>query len=55
VNFEVSGNMAIYGSSANNNGNGGLVVNNASASAYVQEPSFDNNASFGVVGLTLCS
>jgi hypothetical protein len=43
VGFQVSGGLAIYGSSMNDNGNGGVTVNNSSANAYVQDTSFDHN------------
>ena len=52
VDVEVSGNLAIYGSEINDIGPAigyGLVVNNASASAYVQNTSFEHNLSAGAV------
>src|ERR1035438_295545 len=43
VDFEVAGNLAIYGSAINDSVAIGLFLNNASANAYVHETSFDNN------------
>ena len=42
VNFQVSGNLAIYGSRITDGNTDGLFVNNASANVYVQDTSFDH-------------
>ena len=43
VELEVAGNLAIYGSAINDNVLDGLFLSNASANAYVQQTSFNNN------------
>ena len=50
VDFEVSGNLAIYNSEMNDNIVDGLEVNNASANVYVENSSFDNNSVGAGVG-----
>ena len=50
VDFEVSGNLAIYNSEMNDNLFHGLAVNNASANVYVENSSFDNNSVGAGVG-----
>jgi hypothetical protein len=42
VSFQVSGNLAIYGSRITDGNTDGLIVNNPSANVYVQDTSFDH-------------
>jgi hypothetical protein len=49
MNFGVSGNLAIYSSAINDNASAGLVLSNASASAYVDDTSFDSNGTAVIV------
>jgi len=52
IEFTAAGNLAIYDSKINDSGQAGLLLNNASANAYVHNTEFDNNALAGAISVS---